>query len=276
MTLVDTGHDDRPVAVVDTAGGTVIAKHYRTADAGAIWQLHLDLWNSSFGARRDPPGIPQPLSFDPSRSLVTMEHVGGRPVGRRGDLGDTVAVARPAARLLADLHRSRIAPTTCRTNRSIVRSVHRKAFEFDDPMLGDLAYRAARRMTAMRLEDEHLVPSHGDFSPRNVLAGPDGLRLIDLDRMQLAPRGRDLAYWGAWAWATELQIGRASPDWSIGDRFITEYSLVCPSVLRELDRSLGFHRAAALIRIAHGWTALRPRPDLVEAILCEALVQLDE
>ncbi|MEZ5257521.1 MAG: hypothetical protein R2705_11680 [Ilumatobacteraceae bacterium] len=114
-------------------------------------------------------------------------------------------------------------------------------------MLGDLAYRAARRMTAMRLEDEHLVPSHGDFS-RETLA--DRTACGSSTSTACNWPGAGISPTGARGRGRRNSRSVASPDWSIGDRFITEYSLVCPSVLRELDRSLGFHRAAALIRIA--------------------------
>ena len=269
MSLITTGHDDRPVHVLDGPQGAVVAKRYRDVDARPIWALHVDLWASSFGQTRSPAGVPAPLSFDAATATITMELLVGEPLGTRGDLGRSLERVRPAARLLADLHRSRVEPARHRSARSVARSIQRKAFDIADPTLGDLMFDIARSLAARADLDEHLVASHGDFSPRNVFVTPTGLRLIDFDRMQLAGRGRDIAYWGAWIWVTQLLRGE-TPSWDAADDFVTEYAVVAPGVLRELERTLGFHRSAALCRIAHGWSALQQRPDLARIVLEEA------
>jgi tRNA A-37 threonylcarbamoyl transferase component Bud32 len=269
MTLISTGHDDRPVHLLESSGGRCITKRYPPAAGAEVWSNHLALWETSFGHRRSPAGIPEPMSFDPGTGTITMELIDGEPLACRGDLGRSVELARPVARLLADIHRSQLALDKRRSASSIVRSVHRKAFELGDASLGDAMFEVARRLNDHRDVVERLVPSHGDFSPRNLLASSEGLRLIDLDRLQLAGRGRDLAYWGAWTWATQLLAGDV-PSWEIGDAFITEYALVCPGVLRELEATLPFHRSAALCRIAHGWSALQRRPDLARLVIDEA------
>ena len=279
MTLISTGHADRPVHLLESSGGRCITKRYAPAAGAEVWSNHLALWETSFGHRRSPAGIPEPISFDPGTGTITMELIDGEPLAHRGDVGRSVELARPAARLLADLHRSQLELAKRRSASSIVRSVRRKAFELGDASLGDAMFEVARRLNDHRLSDrrqltEHVVPSHGDFSPRNLLASPDGVRLIDLDRLQLAGRGRDLAYWGAWTWATQLLAGDV-PSWEIGDAFITEYALVCPGVLRELEATLPFHRSAALCRIAHGWSALQRRPDLARLVIDEARVVVE-
>lgn len=157
---------------------------------------------------------------------------------------------------------------TCPRRRSasrILRSLERKVPELHDSLRVPFAQVVAglgRRVPS----GERLVISHGDFSPRNVLVTRSTLVLIDFDRLQMAGPARDVEYLGAWAWATTCLNG-GQPDWELGDRFAAEYELVAGAASLE-HRS--FHRAAALLRIAHGWSALRTRPDVAYAVVAEA------
>jgi aminoglycoside phosphotransferase len=267
-----SAHPDRPVTIHDDAmGRTVVAKRYLHADAATIYREHVALWRSTFGEQRTPPGLPAPLAFDAHAGVVTMTHVPGEPLATRGSVGGALDHAPAAARLLADLHRCGVQVSRRRGAAAVVRSVHRKAAE-----IGDEAVRAAYLGLAEELSirapaDGALVVSHGDFSPRNVMRGPGGeLTLIDFDRLQLASPARDVAYWGAWIWSTRRLCGD-EPSWLPGDRFAVRYSRCAPELADEAAAGLAFHRAAALARIVHGWSALACRADVARQLLDDGL-----
>ena len=264
------GHPDRPVR----REGDAVVKTYHAADGGRIFAEHRMLWDSTLGPRRRPPGVPEPYSWDAQRRELSMEVVPGEPLGGRGDLGRSLARAREAATLLADLHGCGVRPARRRGASAVLRSLARKA---DDLGGGPASREFARAVArAARMADERdvagaerLVPTHGDWSPRNVMAGPTGLRMIDFDRLQLAGAGRDLAYWGAWAWAT-LALRGDEPSWTPAESYEAAYLRARPGARAEVSTTLHFNRTAALLRIAHGWSALRGRPGLMRAVIAEA------
>lgn len=268
--LVAAGHADRPVRETVLDGRAVVVKDYLLGGASQVAEAMRALWASPFGASRRPPGLPEPIGLV-GGSLI-MERIAGTPVGSRGSLGETARVADSAAALLADLHASDVRLPRRRTVAHVVRSVGRKAADLADTPVGPAFADAAGRLARQAPRCEELVPSHGDFSPRNVLMAAGGLRLIDYDRLQLAAPARDVAYWGAWAWATE-RLARAEPSWELGERFVDAYGAAAGRLALD-ERQLAFHRAAGLLRIAHGWSGLRRRPELACQIVAEAVVLL--
>ena len=111
-------------------------------------------------------------------------------------------------------------------------------------------------------------------SPRRRAAGADGLALIDFDRLQMAAPERDISYWGAWTWVTMLTTGQ-QPRWWVGDELASAYTGFRPAAPKTDPSALGFYRAVALLRIAHGWSALQAAPQTAALVLREALSLLD-
>ena len=265
MSAALTGHADRPVSLVEWHGRPAAVKHYRDGGAENVARTLDALWRSSFGRTRRPPGLPALLALDGRR--VVMERVAGAPAGRRGALGGTARATEAAAALLADLHCCGVEVERRREGSRIVGSLERKLGELQGRTLRRLFADALDALDGRALEGE-LVVSHGDFSPRNVLLTSEGPRLIDFDRCQMAPRERDVTYWGAWAWAT-LALGGTTPSWLIGDRFELAYAS-CAGRPNRGGEARAAHRAAALLRIAHGWSALRERTDVAALVVREA------
>lgn len=260
-----TVHRDRLVRTAQFDGRTVIVKRYLAGDGTQIYEDMRLLWDSSFGHDRRPPGLPEPIAWLPEFSDLVMEHIAGPPLGARGDIGSSIAQAGGLAALLADLHSSNVPLARVRTARGVARSAERKATEMCSTRFREVA----EALASTPADDGELVPSHGDFSPRNVLCSPEGLRLIDADRLQLASPARDVAYWGCWIWATMLLAG-ATPSWSPAYHFVDRYLDQRPASSAEIERGWGFHRAAGLLRIAHGWSALREDPALRDAVIAAA------
>jgi aminoglycoside phosphotransferase (APT) family kinase protein len=269
-----TGHADRLVSVSLHGNRRVVEKCYLTADSAEVFNSMVALWRSPFGRMRTVPAMPEPIAL--VDRTVVMAHVEGDPVGFRGDPGRSDELSEICAILLADFHNSGVAVARRRGADRLVRSLNRKAEA--QRITGSCVYGAYRaavdRLRELPRRPEHLVLSHGDFSPRNVLAAADGPVLIDFDRLQMASPARDLSYWAAWRWSTDL-MGGGEPNWAAGDEFAGCYQRRVPTaVAAELEAGMAFHRAAGLLRIADGWSALRERPDLTLHIISEAVRQV--
>ena len=273
---VDGGHADRPVALEhDAEGGTVVVKRYPHDAAGEIFDGMSALWSSPFGRTRGVPGMPQPLSLRSAEGAIVMSFIEGPAVGSRGDLGTTVVHLDAAARLLADLHRSGVVVSRVRTGRALLRSITRKRDELAPSPLRDkfdLAITIAGARPKVDAQ-QTLVVSHGDFSPRNIIVSTDGLRLIDFDRLQMAVPSRDVEYFGAWTWVTDL-MAATGEGWAFADAFESAYCRHAPGSDAQIATDRSFYRAVALLRIAHGWTALRDLPGVAGLVADEAIRHL--
>lgn len=259
LSRVDTGHPDRPVELHRVDGRTIVRKYYARGGED-IFATSAALWDSPFGRSRRPPGLARPLGFDPAAGALDSEHIDGAALATRGTLGSAPERLAEVAALSADLHDSGVRVARDRRASKLLRSLERK-LGTGHPLLDRL------RLAAPHGREE-LVANHGDFSPRNILMAPDGLRLIDLDRVQAAGRGRDLAYFGAWCWATQWQRGE-TPSWALANELDAHYLRLRPNVAHA-ELAPGFYRAAALIRIATGWSAFAGDIAARDALLAEA------
>jgi hypothetical protein len=249
------GRPDRPTIALRTPDGRMaIAKAYPPGGAAPAHDNLCRVWRSSFGSRRLPPGVPEPLMLLEELDLLVTERIDGQP------LATSATLERErfdnAIRLVAELHSSDAQPAKRRTSRGILRSLGRKL-----ELVTRAAPQYAEAMRAVigvlegaRPNDHELVPNHGDCSPRNVLVTADRLVMIDWDRLQLADPARDVAYFGLWNWKQDLRQGRA-PRRARLERAVEIYDQ-CRPVAR-VRRRLPFHLAAGLVRqsasIVHLW-----------------------
>ncbi len=248
--------DQATVPLVTRDGARVVAKFAIGGRGGRTFANMLVVWNSSFGQGRVPPGLPRPIEYWSEGGALLMERLEGRPLAEDRAAGPDRFDA--AVRLLAELHGSDARPETERGSRAMVRSVERKAARIAElaPTHATLAHEVAAAMAAARVKEIELVPSHGDFSPRNVLVvGPERLALIDWDRLQLADPARDVAYFGTSDWADWLRRGRA-PNRDRLERAVEVYQAARPGV--RLKRSLNWHVAAGCVRRAASVLELWP------------------
>lgn len=260
-TVLNPGHDDRPVLQVEDGGRTLIRKRYRSLDdAHRVFDAMCALWQSPFGAARTPPGLPEPIAFDRSSATVDTAFLVGEAGHRGVPDGATPLDVDGMARLLADLHRSGVDVPLVRSARRVLASV-RRALGEHHPVV---------ELAATRLPDhEVLVPSHGDFTPRNVWCTADGPVLIDLDRVQFADPGRDLGHFAAWCWTRRHLDGHVD-GWRSGDALEVAYLRHSGMSSDAIARSRAFHRAAGLVRC---WSSVSKRhPEhIAGALLAEAV-----
>jgi hypothetical protein len=242
-----TRRPDRLAVGLCTASGTpAVGKLYPSGGGAVAYDNMLTLWGSSFGERRDLPGLARPIDYIGEPEVVVMEHLGGQPLVELDYVADEPF--RNSVELLAALHGSdAILDSVPRTASRIVKSLRRKQVRIAElaPEYAAPYEAAVDAADAARIDDLELVCSHGDFSPRNVLAGVSRYALIDWDRMKLADPARDVAHYGAWCWLRALHDG--TDDWSALDRFVADYEILRPgAAVRE---RLDFHLASALLRM---------------------------
>jgi thiamine kinase-like enzyme len=287
-----TRRPDQWSGPVLTAGGVrAVAKVYPRGGGRKAWENLSAVWASSFGERRGLSGVPRPLAFhevnegggvgdggDDGDSgegwgVLVMERLDGRPLA---ELRVSGGCFEPAIRLLAELHASDAVVDDKRGSRAVVRSMERKVDRIAElaPEHAALARDVAAGLAAGRVKERELVPSHGDFSPRNVLvctgvgAGADGsggvglatvgaprLVLMDWDRLQRADPARDVAYFATYGWADALRRGRM-PGRDDVRRAVEIYEAARPGV--RLGKSLRFHLAAGCVRRAASVLELWP------------------
>jgi aminoglycoside phosphotransferase (APT) family kinase protein len=266
------GRPDRlTLTLTHRQGTTVIAKQVPAGGAEKLFCNMRAVWNSSFGAARKPPGLPNPIDCIPELETVIMERVEGKTLA---EMGAPEKYFELAVELIAALHGSDAVAETERGARSVVRSVQRKAEAVAArlPEHTKLVQEAVEAIEANRPKDSSLVPSHGDCSPRNVLAG-ERLVFIDWERFQMADPARDVAYFATWAWPDQLKRGRM-PDESLLKRAMKLYERARPGI--SLRKQIRFYAATGLIRRAASLAELWPEQSyLVPALARTALRQFE-
>lgn len=169
------------------AGGAGDHHLTRELDAHDGWT---DVWTRTGRAARLVHG-------DRDRKLAVMEFLSG-DLAYRTSVGVDPAIHRQAGVLLAAFHAQARRPADGLEERLTARAVawldgaHRVDAE---------AERAAREALA-RLEPGHppLVPTHGDWHPRNWIVDGGILRVIDFGRFAFRPAATDFARLAAQEW----------------------------------------------------------------------------
>lgn len=269
-----TGRPDRATVLVGRGeSARAVARFSPPAVAQRTWENMTALWNSPFGTTRATAGMPEPLELFEEDGAVLMEWVAGGPLAEMGDGWEKHF--DDAIRLLARLHDCGVRTGLERGSRGIVRSARRKSVRAGEraPQHAEALRRLAAALEAHRVSDAELVPSHGDFSPRNVLAGGGRMAIIDWERFQLADPARDVAYFATWSWMEVLKRGRM-PDNKLLKRALDVYTAARPTA--HLKKRLPFHVAAGLMRRACSLIELWPEQSyLVGPLVRVALQQLE-
>jgi hypothetical protein len=257
----------RPARIEQRDGSTVVVKGCSRTEGAAVHAAMTALWASPVGRRRaGGPGMPQPLGFDEYTGELSTAWVAGTPLGEPGRVDGAISRAVEVGHPLAELHGSGVVVDRVRDRRELARSVGRQvASTAADPSTPGVvleafieASLAVDRSWVVDEAPRRLVLSHGALTPRRVLAGDRGLVLVDFDRLQMAEPERDLAHWAAWLWVTEGAQDVPDTAELLGD-LVCGYAAAARRA--PADRAaLEVHLAVCLVRIAHGWVALRRDP----------------
>ncbi len=254
----------RPVRFEHRSFSDVVVTGYPGTSGVAVHAAMTGLWASPLGrGRRGRPGMPEPLAFDVRTGELTMAWVPGTALADPSTPGATSTRSVEVGTLLADLHGSGVDVDRVRDRPALARVVRRQVADVaaDTTTLGpvlDAFVEASSAIDRVWRHDKtprrHVI-SHGNFSPRTVLANHRGLVLLDFDHLQMAELERDLALWAAWVW---VDAGaRDLPDTAalLGD-LVSGYAATARRV--PADRAaLEVHLAVALVGLAHGVTSLR-------------------
>jgi len=266
------GRPDHVTMRMMKGGSRVVAKFCPERGARTFENMR-KLWTSTFGERRGKAGLPRPLEYLPEPGVLVCEDVDGRPLSDLPRMSDVQIGS--AMELLAALHSSDVQPDSRRTSRGIVRSAQRKAARIAElaPQYAAAARALVDSIEIHRPKDTELVPSHGDFSPRNLLVASDRFVLVDWDRLQWADPARDVVYFGISDWLPRLRRGR-SPDRRLLKRVVAAYEESRPGGV--LKKQMSFHIAAGLFRIACSLVELWPKETyLVPALISVAQREVD-
>jgi aminoglycoside phosphotransferase (APT) family kinase protein len=148
--------------------------------------------------RLTPAEVPRLLDRDPGRHAITLERAPSGWQDWKGQLlrgrADT-EVARHLGRTLASWH-SRTAGT--RLPSALEGTSHFELLRVD-PYYRTVAHRAPQLSgpviaLAEQMSERRLCLVHGDFSPKNVLVGPDGLWVIDFEVAHRGDPAFDVAF----------------------------------------------------------------------------------
>ncbi len=242
----------------------VVVRGYPGTSGLAVHAALTSLWASPLGrGRRGRPGIPEPLAFDVRTGELTMAWVPGTALADARTTGGPSSRSVEVGTLLADLHGSGVVVDRVRDRPTLARMVRRQVADVaaDPGTLGpvlDAFVEASRAIDRAWLHDEtprRQVISHGNLSPRTVLATHRGLVLLDVDHLQMAELERDLALWAAWVWVDAGARDLPDPAELLGG-LVSGYAATARRV--PADRAaLEVHLAVALVGVAHGWPSLR-------------------
>lgn len=176
----------------------IIGKCCAGRDGARTFEILRELWQRGF--ERDPwLTIPEPIAYVPALELLLQERAGGKAL--HGDVEDPARSnekARRTARWLAKLHATRLtrAPTLPPSYEEERLSRYGRALGRLFPGLACRIERIAGRVASSlaALGAHPLVPTHGDFQPRNIHVSGDRITVFDFDRCAMAHPARDLGH----------------------------------------------------------------------------------
>jgi hypothetical protein len=161
------------------------------ADPTELGTLQDRLWHRS--ASQPELRIAPPLGTDPDLRLLWTLGVSGAPVGARREIAPSLA--RDVAGAVAALHGSRVAAPHVIRSDDVLAEGRKKAAK-----LAEALPRCRSALAAIAPPDRHYEPAvntpatvHGDLHLDQIVDGPDGLVLVDLDSVASGDAELDLA-----------------------------------------------------------------------------------
>jgi aminoglycoside phosphotransferase (APT) family kinase protein len=209
---------------------TVFGKVYTGGVGQATYSLLRRLWENGFGPA-SAQRVPEPLGFCTEENLVLMRAARGRPLEAlllHEPIEEVLPGVHAAARWLAHLHAS--TPTDIPQEPACNRV---KVFQLADGLAKAAAGHPAdltllldllqRLRTLAPAERVPLVPTHGQYTPANVIIDGSDVTVIDVDRLSLSDPAKDVAMFLFRATSLRAAAGPASETERIGGEFLDAY-----------------------------------------------------
>lgn len=210
------------------AAGKLVAKGYNRGDGAATFAAMEHLWQAGFG---DDPWLtmPEPLAYLPGPRVLLQTTAAGSSLYRYlDDIPAGMDAVRLTGRWLSKLHTT-VSPA------SPVIDQEREAERLERfcDALAEKCPEAAGRFRAIAAgitaataspDRAPVVPTHGDFQPKNVHVTRRRVTVIDFDRFALAEPVRDLGHFVAQSMTMSyVRTGsfRSIEPWN--DAFLEEY-----------------------------------------------------
>lgn len=171
-------------------GPPVVLRSYRVEDAPRAADVVRELASGA-------PRTPRLLGLDPTLGSLAVEYVEGEPLDLLLAQGDvTAGQLAEVGQALAHLHARRLDGLPARAGTDDATAVRAAAAQVA-VLLPELAAQAqgladdlCRRWPRLRVDPTTV---HGDFSADQVVLGPDGVGLVDLDEAAAGEPAADLA-----------------------------------------------------------------------------------
>ena len=257
------GRRDRCVLRYHYGNATVYGKVW-SDDRGAVVAHTVARLEGGIG----PAAVPRLFAYVPELRLALLDALAGTPALAAAMAGDAPTAARlvaDAAAVAVALHTGELALTAVRTMEMELDEL-RGLLDLMAPVAPELAARfqpllADITAAAAATDALPLVPTHGDFTPSQLLSDGDSCGLVDFDSMAQGEAALDLGQYLAY-----LRLAAAKSGWSVDDaedlgrRFFARYAEGRgPEEADALRERAQVYGCVSLFRTtAHAWQKLKP------------------
>ena len=211
----------------------IVAKFYGSDRGTKALRALQKLWEAGFR----PPArycVPRPYGYFPEQGALLQANAPGATWASflRGDERALAAVSAQAGAWLVQLQRSPVS-AEAKSWKSDIDSAQRFAQELASSFpehASRLEPVAEQFIQALRAEGIPLLPSHGDYHPKNVFLTPGLTTVIDFDTMGLREAAFDVGYAiGQLLIMSYFQIGDFAPGARAGLAFWRHYQVGGPA-----------------------------------------------
>ncbi|QIN81827.1 phosphotransferase [Rubrobacter tropicus] len=211
----------------------IIGKGYYRYDGAETFGFMNRLWSEGF-AEPDRLTIPEPIAYLPEMRLLLQSQAEGKALYDYIDNpGEARGAVRLTARWLAKLHATGVTDAPVLPpdfEESKLRAYKEMLMQICPPHARRVEDFTEHIISSLKaLDPRRVVPTHGDFQPKNVYVLRDRVTVIDFDRFALAHPARDLGHFVGQSMT--MSCARAGSFEAIGPwnaAFLEEYARLAP------------------------------------------------